>query len=105
MGVSRLLKNFVSREKRKKRVIKLPKTYFKDYSLCESAYKALIIIAEIEKKPKKRTLDKIIIWFYKGYYRTNGSYKAKLFTQNNPNIKSDEIWYYKKNHITERANV
>ena len=54
MGVSRLVKSLVLRKKRKKRVIKLPETYFKDYSLCESAYKAVTIIAEIEKKPKKR---------------------------------------------------
>jgi hypothetical protein len=104
MGVLSLTRKLISRKKRKKRVIKLPETYYKDYSLCESAYKALSIIAEIEKKPKKKILDKIVIWFFKGYYRNNVLNRAKLFTQNNPNIKPGEIQYYKKNHITKEAN-
>ena len=30
--------------------------------------------------------------------------KAKLFTGNNPNIQPGEIRYYRKNHITKKAN-
>jgi hypothetical protein len=51
MVISRLIKSLVSHKKCKKRVIILPETYYKDYALCESAYKALTIVAEIEKKP------------------------------------------------------
>ena len=82
----------------------MPATYFRDYSLCETAYKALTVMAEIEKTPKKKTLDRIVVWFFKGYSRNNVLNGAKVFTRNNPGIKPDEIRYYKKNHITKEAN-
>ena len=104
MSVLSLTKKLVSRRKRKKRVIKLPETYSKDYSLCESAYKALTIMAEIEKKPKKRIMDLMVIWFFKDYYRENVLKKTTRFQKRNPNIKPGEIRYYKKNHITKEAN-
>ena len=62
------------------------------------------IIAEIDNKPKKRMLDQILYWFYEGYYRNKVMKRANLFTHNNPEIKPDEIKYYKKNHITKKAN-
>lgn len=104
MRVLSLTKSLLSRKKRKKSVIKLPETYYKDYFLCESAYKALSIIAEIEKKPKKRILDDTIIWFYKGYKRENVLKKTTRFQKSIPNIKPGEIQYFKKNHITKEAN-
>ncbi len=104
MVISRLIKSLVSHKKCKKRVIILPETYYKDYALCESAYKALTIVAEIEKKPKKRILDQMVIWFYKGYYRENVLKKTTRFVKRNPNIKPGEIQYYKKNHITRETN-
>ena len=104
MGVLSLRKRLLSRKKRKKRVIKLPETYHKDYALCEAAYKALTIMAEIEKKPKKRILDLMVIWFFKGYYIENALKKTTRFAKRNPNIQPGEIQYYKKNHITKEAN-
>jgi len=104
VGVLSLTRKLVSRKKRKKRVTKIPATYFRDYSLCESAHKALTVLAAIEKTPKKKTLDKMVVWFFKRYCRNNLLNGVKAFTQDNPGIKPGEIKYYKKNHITKEAN-
>lgn len=61
-------------------------------------------MAEIEKISKKKCLDRVVLWFFKGYYRENAMNKTTRFQKSNSNIKPGEIQYYRKNHITKEAN-